>query len=159
MKVSPSSQVEILIFLVLLKFKVIMENDTFFSRKTIVNQPVFFLWKMSVCLNCQCFSECKSDYMWLGKLPPSKKVLVSWHLGKEAFPKSRTGTTGWRDKAPNISHATLVTQSPKQLSIATSVGNWEVSGAHRRPFSVPVPCLVWCWAFADLIIIWQAWKS
>jgi len=43
MKVSPSSQVEILIFLVLLKFKVIMENDTFFSGKTIVNQPVFFL--------------------------------------------------------------------------------------------------------------------
>lgn len=38
---STSSQVEILIFLILLKFKIIMENDTF-PRKTIIDQLLVF---------------------------------------------------------------------------------------------------------------------
>lgn len=163
---SPSSQGENLIFLILLKFKIVLENDTF-----------FFLGKLLLIIHCGLFFFLceKCQYAVIvgalvivdpiicdsGTLSPSKKLFDSWHLGKDAVPKSRTDAAGWEGETrhADISHVTLMTQSHKQLSISRSVRNQKTRGAHGRPFSMPVPCLVWCWAFGDPLVIWHAWKS
>lgn len=156
----PSSQMEILIFQILLQLK----NNSW-------KWPFFFLGNLF--LISQCFWCEKGQYVLFvsvlviaglivygsGTLSASKEFSVSFYLGMEVFPKIRAGTAGCEGETrhSNISHATQFTWSCKQLGIAGSAGSRDTFGSSQGTLSVPVPCLVWYWAFRDPIIIWQTW--
>lgn len=85
---SPSSEVEILIFLIVLKFKIIVENDTFFLGKLLLISHYFFFF----CEKCQ-YALIVSALLMVdpvicdsGTLSPSKKILCFLAFGEGGFP-------------------------------------------------------------------------
>lgn len=73
---SPSSQVEILIFLVLLKLKIIMENDIFFLGKVLLINHYFFGRKCQYALIVGALVIVDPIICGSGTLSPSKKLFL-----------------------------------------------------------------------------------
>lgn len=86
MKMSPSSEVEILIFLIVLKFKIIVENDTFFLGKLLLISHYFFCEKCQYALIVSAFVMVDPVICDSGTLSPSKKILCFLAFGEGGFP-------------------------------------------------------------------------
>lgn len=87
---SPSSQVEIPIFLILLQLKIIMENDPFFLGNLFLISQYFLCEKGQYVFIVSALVIVGLIICDSGTLPPSKKTLCILPFGEGGFPKEQS---------------------------------------------------------------------